>query len=377
MTQPAAPELSQLKQEMMSRVIPVSHDRLDLRQSHLLNVTLSDYLPKAVERPYAAAGSITTIQSYPLPPAHHLTYFLPSMPDSLLLPDGTDPNQSPGKPFTTRMWAGGEIHFNNTSDTRLALDMDEVMCLERIADVNIKGKPDHELIFVTIERLIAYARDDENGEAFRKRMSNSDTSQVSLKELRNVAYMKPPPKGSKKQEPRRLDREYSRHIRTTEVSSSTDIVCAAPSEDPDYTHSITPNSKLLFRYSALTFNTHAIHRDPLYCRDVEGHRNLVFHGPLSLTFICTLLRMHLAREARQAQNGKRELIKNITYRNTHPLYCEEVVKFCGKRKDDQTWIVWVETPDGALAVTGTVETEILEVDGEDASAMYEDERELL
>lgn len=94
---------------------------------------------------------------------------------------------------------------------------------------------------------------------------------------------------------------------------------------------------------------------------MEGHRNLVFHGPLSLTFFCTLLRLHLAKEAKSSDT--REVIKSITYRNTHPLYNEEPVKFCGKRNNDSdngnenVWDVWAETPDGALAVTGTVKTE--------------------
>lgn len=213
MTQPTAPDLSELKRDMTSRTIPVSHDHLDTRQSRLLNVTLSDYLPKSTQKPYSDASSTktgTSTEAYPLPPSHHLTYFLPSMPDSLLLPDGTDPNQSPGKPFTTRMWAGGEIHFNNSSEGRLFLDMNRVACAERIADVNIKGHPEHELIFVTIERLMGYSGLEESAEAFRKRVSSDDAgvARVGLKELRNVVFMKPPPKGAAKKEPRRLDRRF-------------------------------------------------------------------------------------------------------------------------------------------------------------------------
>jgi 3-methylfumaryl-CoA hydratase len=43
---------------------------------------------------------------------------------------------------------------------------------------------------------------------------------------------------------------------------------------------ITPDPRLLFRYSALTFNTHRIHYDLPYARDVERYRGLVVHGPL-------------------------------------------------------------------------------------------------
>ena len=41
----------------------------------------------------------------------------------------------------------------------------------------------------------------------------------------------------------------------------------------------------LFRYSALTWNSHRVHYDPAYARDGEGYPNTVVHGPL----LCTLL----------------------------------------------------------------------------------------
>ena len=46
-----------------------------------------------------------------------------------------------------------------------------------------------------------------------------------------------------------------------------------------------PTSTTLFRYSALTFNGHRIHYDADYCREVEGYRNLVIHGPLNATML--------------------------------------------------------------------------------------------
>jgi hypothetical protein len=41
---------------------------------------------------------------------------------------------------------------------------------------------------------------------------------------------------------------------------------------------ITPDPRLLFRYSALTFNTHRIHYDVPYARDVERYRGPVVHA---------------------------------------------------------------------------------------------------
>ncbi len=48
----------------------------------------------------------------------------------------------------------------------------------------------------------------------------------------------------------------------------------------DAHRSLTPSPALLFRYSALTFNTHRIHYDAPYAQAVERYRGLVVHGPL-------------------------------------------------------------------------------------------------
>ncbi len=51
---------------------------------------------------------------------------------------------------------------------------------------------------------------------------------------------------------------------------------------------ITPDPRLLFRYSALTFNSHRIHYDLPYARDVERYRGLVVHGPLTASLLLQL-----------------------------------------------------------------------------------------
>jgi 3-methylfumaryl-CoA hydratase len=51
---------------------------------------------------------------------------------------------------------------------------------------------------------------------------------------------------------------------------------------------ITPSEALLFRYSALTFNSHRIHYDAPYAIADEGYRGLVVHGPLTATLLLDL-----------------------------------------------------------------------------------------
>lgn len=113
-----------------------------------------------------------------------------------------------------------------------------------------------------------------------------------------------------------------------------------------------PTAKLLFRYSALTFNAHAIHLDPEYCRSVEGHRNLLFHGPLSFTFLIQLL-------AQQKDKGTGKQLKkmvSVEYRNLAPLYCWKPIKFCGREIESGKYEIWAETPEGGIAVKGTALT---------------------
>jgi 3-methylfumaryl-CoA hydratase len=49
---------------------------------------------------------------------------------------------------------------------------------------------------------------------------------------------------------------------------------------------IVPSEVTLFRYSALTFNSHRIHYDRDYAKNVEGYAGLVVHGPLLATQLC-------------------------------------------------------------------------------------------
>jgi len=51
---------------------------------------------------------------------------------------------------------------------------------------------------------------------------------------------------------------------------------------------ITADPRLLFRYSALTFNAHRIHYDYPYATGAEGYAGLVVHGPLQATLLLNI-----------------------------------------------------------------------------------------
>jgi len=75
---------------------------------------------------------------------------------------------------------------------------------------------------------------------------------------------------------------------------------------------VLPNSTLLFRYSAMTFNAHRIHYDHNYATSEEGYPGLVVQGPLMATLL-----MNLA-QARQANNPMRE----FEFRGVAPAFVD-------------------------------------------------------
>ena len=294
--------LAHLRSGLTSRPYAVTTDCPTHIPSNLLHKTLFDFLPKS----YHDALYKKRTSTASVPPGYHLIHFPPSDPLSALQSDGTDPAHSPGEPFNRRMWAGGFMHFYRN----LPCDCRHRECVENIENVEIKGKEGEEKIFVLLKRVIADER-----------------SKPIILEGRTLVFMHDRPVDAPVTTPRNIK----------------------PPIGPDYSHTLTPSAGLLFRFSALTFNAHRIHLDKQYCQDVEGHRNLIFHGPLSVVFMLDMLQGYLGESG--------EEIERIEYRNLAPLYAEEHLKVCGKKKSPGEYEVWVEGPEGGLAVKGLVKTE--------------------
>jgi 3-methylfumaryl-CoA hydratase len=92
-------------------------------------------------------------------------------------------------------------------------------------------------------------------------------------------------------------------------------VAAAPvPEDiaaiPSFQREIDPSTVLLFRYSALTFNSHRIHYDRPYAHAVEGYPGLLVHGPLQATLL-----MDAACRMRPDT-----ILKSFSFRSVAPLF---------------------------------------------------------
>ena len=114
-----------------------------------------------------------------------------------------------------------------------------------------------------------------------------------------------------------------------------------PVEDTaDHSQAIAFDQVMLFRYSALTFNSHRIHYDVDYCRDVAGYPDLVVHGPLLASLLVDEAESNLAR------------LREFDYRATAPVFCNEEVLICRSRTDNG-WNVWIQDPQGGLRMRAT------------------------
>lgn len=89
----------------------------------------------------------------------------------------------------------------------------------------------------------------------------------------------------------------------------------------------TPTSPLLFRYSALTYNGHKIHYDRDWTRDIEGHPDLVVHGPLTATILIEVA-SKIARD-----NGKS--LRHFEYRATSPMYVDREAAVRREREQER------------------------------------------
>ncbi|HEY4192499.1 MAG TPA: MaoC family dehydratase N-terminal domain-containing protein [Mesorhizobium sp.] len=209
----------------------------------------------------------------------------PAAPMDELGPDG-HPAKSrdlPPVPLPRRMWAGGQV------ETFDALRIgDTVTRTSTIAGVTHKQGRSGELWFVAISHEYETGR----GLAIRERQDLV---------YRDAASATPPKANPESPAPRPGTRHWS--VQTSPV--------------------------LLFRYSAITFNSHRIHYDHPYATGVEGYDGLVVHGPMQATLLLNLA---------AAQAG--ETPRRFSYRGVFPAMEGRELMVC---RDDGGHDYWTES----------------------------------
>ena len=221
--------------------------------------------------------------SAPLPPGYHLAYFTPAALPHELGRDGTDLIFSPDRPFTRRMWAGGELRWMNNNPLRVGdIAKETTKLLSAEPKVTRAGE---EMIVVGVEKTFenshGVALIDRRDWVFRSELADTPTTPAPDLDDDVADFDLPDPS-----DPNVKVRDF----------------CQSPAD--------------LFRFSALTFNAHKIHYSQPWCRDVEEHRDIVVHGPLNLINM-----LDFWRDTRN--QGDYEIPRSIRYRATAPFYGDE------------------------------------------------------
>jgi hydroxyacyl-ACP dehydratase HTD2-like protein with hotdog domain len=116
----------------------------------------------------------------------------------------------------------------------------------------------------------------------------------------------------------------------------------------------------LFRFSALTFNGHRVHYDKPWAVGVEGHRNVVVHGPLNLISMLDLWRDKMAERGIGVPGAGAGVVMpaSIEYRATSPVYAGEGYRIILDKEpsSDGTVPVQVLSDDGTVCMKGSVKT---------------------
>lgn len=186
-------------------------------------------------RRYAVATGNSPDVEKALPPLAHWAWFLEAAPGDRLGPDG-HPRRGEGilppVRLERRMFASSAMSF----PAPIELGAPAELTL-RLAEVRHRSGRSGDLVFVEVDRVL------------------TQSGVERLRERQTIVYR-------------------AAGERTAPV---------APQDVPEPSGAVrwTPGPVELFRFSAATFNSHRIHYDLPYARDVEGYPGLVVHGPLT------------------------------------------------------------------------------------------------
>jgi len=214
-----------------------------------------------------------------LPPLWHWANFVDWVPTRELGADGhpRDGRFLPPMPNRRRMFAGGRVEFME------ALTIGELTVRRStVLDKTVKRGRNGEMLFVTL------------------RHEYHQRARLRVVEEQDVVY------------------------RSEVAAPASSPWVGAPLGEPTAPWGMTPelHPALLFRFSALTGNTHRIHYDQSYTTDVEGFPALVVHGPLLAIYMAELAR---------ANGGD---ISSFEFRLSRPVFVTDRIRVQGHPSDD-------------------------------------------
>ncbi len=216
-----------------------------------------------------------------------------------------------------RMWAGGRLCFHEPLRVGDALTRTST-----IKSIEAKFGSTGELVFVTVHHEIV--RKD---------------GKLLLEEEQDIVYREA---AAIRDNPAPAAPGKTSSIQTN-VASVQPRVTHSDAGGSQWERLVDPSATLLFRYSALTFNSHRIHYDREYATRVEGYPGLVVHGPLQATLMLDLLAASLpdARVASFSFRGRAPLL------DTNPFAVQAEL-----RREGKEVLLSTRTGAGGIAMEG-------------------------
>lgn len=241
-----------------------------------------------------------------LPELWHWLFFLNPAKQSEL---GADGHPLKGKflppiKLPRRMWAGSQLQFHHP-----IVVGDRIHRVSTIENIAKKSGRSGELIFVRVKHDISIL----------------DKELLAITEYHDIVYREAPSKAA---------------TPTNNAPENT----RAPL-DYDWKLEINADDTLLFRYSALTFNSHRIHYDRRYATQVEGYPGLVVHGPLISTLLLDGMNQQLGTQ----------VIAEFEFKALKPLFDTHPFFVCGQLANDKRSVsLWATDHLNHLTMQATV-----------------------
>lgn len=228
--------------------------------------TRSELLDREALRRFAAAIGEPLDVEENQPSLAHWAFFLPVAAADQIGPDGHPKRGGflPPVSLPRRMFAAAEMEFGEP----LILDW-EATRESRVIDVAHKAGRSGDLILVKVEHRIV--------QADRER----------VREVQTIVYR--------------------------DAGAPTPAIIPAEIDAEDGDVRWHPGPVDLFRFSAVTFNSHRIHYDLPYAKGDEGYAGLVIHGPFTATKLFGV-----------ARRGGRSP-RSFAFRAVSPLFCGQDV----------------------------------------------------
>jgi 3-methylfumaryl-CoA hydratase len=280
----------------MSTEIEIDHLRTWIGNQEQTSDVITPELQKRFRATLDSYTPLSTEPGSQLPLGIHWCLALPAVTGSNLGADGHPAKGGflPPVPLPRRMWASSQVRFHKSPSIGSPIERTST-----VEDVVLKhSEASGPLVFVHVDHKYVQ---DEN---------------TLIEDRQTIVYRQP--SVFKQASPQ----EVTKSARSLEVR---------------------PDSTLLFRYSALTFNGHRIHYDRNYATGEEGYPGLVVHGPLMATLL-----MNLAQASRPNNT-----LQEFTFRGAAPAFVDQALYLV--LVDDSAESLEVRNHKGALIMSATAQ----------------------